>query len=366
MPSPAKDEAEEVSELLALFGHQTDVPRGMLLKFQVSKANREKADAERKAKEERQKLLEERMAEQHERIQKLRSATKDLDREATARLKAANRKNASRIKAEEKEWENLRQLKHNAMVKDVHARGSADFHNARVGEIEAKMLKDRRDKQQKEHHAFLEREKKRNAAKRSAINQQAGRVREEVEHAKKAAAEKLEHLKTSMANEAREAKSEWKKQFEQNEKERLARANANRQHAEEVRSRMRKNLENQKAHRLKEGDAMKVRNMAAINATRSADLERKRQMRKHEYGRRFASASEAEALQKSTFRRLYNLNGVLVDARSPEAIAHMTQRAKDAKTPLERAAAERELAAAQAAAAAAEEASKSRSWGFGW
>jgi chromosome segregation ATPase len=153
MPSPAKDEAEEVSELLALFGHQTDVPRGMLLKFQVSKANREKADAERKAKEERQKLLEERMAEQHERIQKLRSATKDLDREATARLKAANRKNASRIKAEEKEWENLRQLKHNAMVKDVHARGSADFHNARIGEIEAKMLKDRRDKQQKEKAA---------------------------------------------------------------------------------------------------------------------------------------------------------------------------------------------------------------------
>ena len=306
-----KDEASEVAELLDLFGHSTDVPRGMLLKFQVSRENRVKADRERQAKEDRQKLLEERHMEQQQRIERLRAKRGDLDREAVAKLHADNRKNAKRVKAEVQQWEQLRQIKQQQLVKKVRDKGSADFHNARVGEIEEKMLKDRRDKAQREHADFLRKERARNQAKAAALSQQAGRMRAEVDAANASANEKLTRMKTTLAGEAREAKREWKEQFERNEKERMDRAHANRKHAEDVRARAKANLEAQKNRRQNVGTAMAKKNANAINATRSADLDRKRQLRKNQYKKRFASTTEAAALQKSTFRRLYGLNGIL-------------------------------------------------------
>jgi len=314
-----KDEADELAELHSLFGHATDVPRGMLLRFQVSKENREKADRERQAKEDRQKLLEERQEEQRQRIERLRAKRGELDREAVAKHQANNRRQASRVKAEVQEWEAIRRQKQQQKVKKVQDRGSADFHNARVGALEEQMLKERRDKAQQEHAAFLEREKARNQAKRQALNQQAGRLREQVEHAKTATAEKLDRLKSSQAEAARQAKQQWKEQLERNEKERLGKAQANRRHAEEVRARARANMDAQKNRRLDEGTAMEKRNQAAINATRSADLQRKRQMRQQQYGRRFASSAEAAAMQKSTFRRLYGLNGIISDDKAQGA-----------------------------------------------
>ena len=52
----------ELDDLHALFGH-SDVPRGMFLKFQVSKHNRDIADKGRQEKEDRQRLLQERQEE---------------------------------------------------------------------------------------------------------------------------------------------------------------------------------------------------------------------------------------------------------------------------------------------------------------
>jgi len=336
--SPPKDEAAELDELRGLFGHSTDVPRGMLLKYQVSKANREKADNERKAKEERERLLQERAEEQHARIQALRIKTKDKDTEAVARHHANNRKQATQVKQAVKEWEQIRQLKQQQKVKKVQKAGSADFHNARVGEIEEKMLKDRRDKAQQEHAAFLAKERARNQAKRNALNQQASRMHGEVEAAKAAAAQKLNHMKTTQADAAREAKRQWKEQLARNEKERLDRAHANRKHAEDVRARARANMDAQKNRRMNAGSTMQRRNQSAINNTRQADLERKRNMRQQQYGRRFASSTEAAELQKSTFRKLYGLNGIVggdAAVGEGEAATNGASDPRDAATPLQ-------------------------------
>ena len=50
------EEKAEIDDLHALFGH-SDVPKGMFLKFEVSKMNRKIADKGREEKEERQRLL---------------------------------------------------------------------------------------------------------------------------------------------------------------------------------------------------------------------------------------------------------------------------------------------------------------------
>lgn len=125
-----KDENAELADLHALFGHSTDVPRGMLLKYQVSKANREKADREREDKEARQKKKDEVAREQKERIMALRAKRGELDREAVAKLHAENRRNAIEIKAQEQAWEEERRQKQQLLHQKVRNAGSADFHTA--------------------------------------------------------------------------------------------------------------------------------------------------------------------------------------------------------------------------------------------
>ena len=65
-------ERKEVDDLQALFGKTSEVPRGLFLKFEVSRANREIADREREAKEQRQALMEQRAEDQRRRIEQLR------------------------------------------------------------------------------------------------------------------------------------------------------------------------------------------------------------------------------------------------------------------------------------------------------
>ena len=147
MASPA--ERAELDDLHALFGH-SDVPRGMFVKFEVSKMNRKKADQGRHEKEERQRLLQERQEEQNQRIANLRKVRGERDQEAVARMQAEKHREAMRIKAAEQAWEAEVQRKRTELKRQVKERGSADFHNARLAEQEAKMLQERRDKSQHE------------------------------------------------------------------------------------------------------------------------------------------------------------------------------------------------------------------------
>ena len=119
------DEASEIEELRQLFGH-SEVPRGMFLKYQVSKQNREIADQGRQRKAELAQLMEERKQEQHRRIQNLRNKTKDLDTEAVARHKARNQQLAREVKQAEQAWERSVMQQRTELKRQVRNRGSAD------------------------------------------------------------------------------------------------------------------------------------------------------------------------------------------------------------------------------------------------
>ena len=98
------EERKEVEDLKAMFGH-SEVPRGLYIKYEVSRLNRLKADKCREEKEERQRLKEERAIEQKRRIDELREVRGERDREAIARLHEFNRQYATKLKQNEKQWE---------------------------------------------------------------------------------------------------------------------------------------------------------------------------------------------------------------------------------------------------------------------
>ena len=110
-----------------------------------------------------------------------------------------------------------------------------------------------------------------------------------------------------LANEAKEAKRAWREQFEKNEKHRLARARANRKHAEEVRQRAREAKHNQTNNRQSAGTKMQRKVDADAEKAKADLMNYKRNLRQQRYQSRFASTQEAELLQKSTFRKLYGL-----------------------------------------------------------
>ena len=143
------EERKEIDDLHSLFGH-SEVPRGMFLKFEVSRHNREIADRGRREKEQRQQLLEERREEQNRKIENLRNKWGQKDQDAVARLHANNRKNANRVKAEEAAWEQEVMAQRTALKQKVANRGSAGFHNARLAAEEEEMLRERRNQAQAE------------------------------------------------------------------------------------------------------------------------------------------------------------------------------------------------------------------------
>jgi hypothetical protein len=300
------EEVKEIDELHDLFGH-SNVPRGMFIKFEVSKANRAIADKARKDKEERQRLLEERAQEQKRRIEQLRQVRGERDREAVARHQQQNREAAQAIKEAEQAWEAQMQANQRTLKKQVRDRGSAQFHNARLAEQEAKMLQQRRDQAQAEYDAYKKQQQELRDRRMRERRNNAGKMREEVEHAHNGANQKLADLKGTLANEAKQDKREWKEQLKRNEEERLARARANRKHAEEVRQRARSNIEKQRKSRMEEGGAMKSKVDGDAIRARNQMMEQKRKLRQDRYKQRYASSSEAKLLEKSTFRKLYGL-----------------------------------------------------------
>ena len=301
-----KDEAEEVDELHALFGHTT-VPRGMFLKYQVAAQNREIADRARIEKEQRDQLLEERRVEQHERIQRLRNKTKDLDREAVARLHEKNRRNAEEVKAAEQKWERSIMQQKTELKREVHARGSADFHNARLAEQEAELDRKKREKATRDHQAYLKRMRDTHNARMQARTANARKVHEEVENANFGSQAKAKAMRGKLANEAKEAKRAWKEQLERNEQARLEQARANRKHAEDVRERARKAKEKQTNTRQTEGARMQRQVDADAHKAKTELMNYKKRLRQERYAQRYANKTEAELLEKSTFRRLYGL-----------------------------------------------------------
>ena len=301
-------ERKEVDDLQALFGKTSEVPRGLFLKFEVSRANREIADREREAKEQRQALMEQRAEDQRRRIEQLRQVRGERDRDAVNRLHARNRANAMHIKAQEQAWEENVLQQRNTLKKKVKDGGSADFHNARLADLEAKMLQDRRDKAQAEYdaHKKLAREtyEKRMADRRK----HAGDMRQSVEDAHSGANSKLAHMKGTQAGEARAMKNAWKRQFEENEQARLQRARDNRRHAEEVRARARQNMENQKNRRQKAGSRMQRQVDEDAERAKNELMAYKRKLRQQSYNHRYVGREDAEKLAQSTFRKLYSLS----------------------------------------------------------
>lgn len=316
MASP--DERKEIDDLHALFGH-SDVPRGMFLKFQVSKHNRDLADKGRQEKEERQRLLQERQEEQNERIRDLRKVRGERDRDAVARMQAEKHREANAIKAAEQVWEAEVQRKRTELKRQVKDRGSADFHNSRLAEQEAKMLADRRNKAQQEYDDYKKVQKATHQARMQERQNNAKRMHQDVEAAHTGANSKLANMKGSLATRAREDKAAWKEQLRKNEEARLQRARDNRKHAEDVRARARQNMENQRKTREAEGTRMQKQNDADVAKSKADLTAYKRKLREERYKSRYATTEEAKALEQSTFRKLYGavLNNAM--AKSPQS-----------------------------------------------
>ena len=171
------------------------MPRGMFLKYQVSKQNREIADQGRERKEELKRLMEERAEEQHARIQNLRAKTENNDREAVARHKEKNRQLAREVKQAEQAWERSVMQQRTELKKTVANRGSADFHNARLAEREAELDKARRDKASAEHQAYLKKMRETHQERMRTRTANANRTREQVEAANTGSVEKAKQMR---------------------------------------------------------------------------------------------------------------------------------------------------------------------------
>ena len=300
------DESDEIAELRALFGH-SEVPRGMFLKYQVSKQNREIADEGRARKQKLAELMEERKQEQHRRIQNLRNKTKDLDTEAVARHKARNKQLAQQVKQAEQDWERQVMQQRTELKRQVKDRGSADFHNARLAEKEAELDRQRREKATREHQAYLKKMRETHAERMHTRQTNASKTREQVEAANSGSIAAAKQMRQNLANEAKEAKRAWKEQLEKNEQARLERARANRKHAEEVRERARQNKLAQTNNRINAGNRMQREVDRAAAKAKEDLIAYKKSLREQRYKERFATDEEADLLKKSTFRRLYGL-----------------------------------------------------------
>jgi hypothetical protein len=302
------EEKAEIDELHDLFGH-SDVPRGMFLKFEVSRANRALADKGRREKEERQQLLEERAADQKRRIDELRAVRGERDTEAVARHQKNNRRLAQRVKAEEQQWEQQVMQQRTQLKKKVQDRGSADFHNARLAEQEAAMLAQRREQAQAEYDAYKQKQRETHQSRMRQRRDNAERMRESVEQGKGNANKKFQEIKGTLANQAKADKQAWKEQLARNEEARLERARANRKHAEDVRARARANMQAQQKRRQAQGNKMQSGLDANIERSKTELTNYKKRLRQERYASRYASTAEAKALEQSTFRKLYGLGG---------------------------------------------------------
>jgi hypothetical protein len=216
------EEKKEIDELHDLFGH-SNVPKGMFIKFEVSKANRAVADKAREEKEQRQRLLEKRAQEQKRRIEQLREQRGERDRDAVARHQKHNREVANQIKQAEQQWQQQVMLSQQELKRNVRDRGSADFHNARLAEKEAAMLKERRDRAQAEYEAYKTRQKADHQQRMQQKRGNAGKMRQQVEQAHSEAKKKHASIKGTLANQAREDKNAWKEQLKRNEQVRVLR-----------------------------------------------------------------------------------------------------------------------------------------------
>ena len=298
------EERKEIDDLHSLFGH-SDVPRGMFLKFEVAKHNRDIADKGRHDKEERQRLLEQRRIEQNQRTQQLRAKRGERDRDAVARMQAQKTADANAIKQAEQQWEQQVHAQRMELKRQVKDRGSADFHNARLGDLEAKMLQDRRDKAQAEYDAYKQKQRATHEVRMLERRNNASKMHKDVENAHAEASTKLKDMKGALANQARSDKQAWKEQLAKNEEARLDRARQNRKHAEDVRARARRNMENQRKTREQVGNRMQ-KQLDAENARAKAELTAyKKRLRVERYKQRYATTEEAKALEQSTFRKLY-------------------------------------------------------------
>ena len=300
------DESDEIAELRALFGH-SEVPRGMFLKYQVSKQNREIADEGRARKQKLAELMEERKQEQHRRIQNLRNKTKDLDTEAVARHKARNKQLAQQVKQAEQDWERQVMQQRTELKRQVKDRGSADFQQ-RAACREGGRARPAAEGEGDARAPGVSEEDARDACGAHAYTtdkrqQDAGQV----EAANTGSIAAAKQMRQNLANEAKEAKRAWKEQLEKNEQARLERARANRKHAEEVRERARQNKLAQTNNRINAGNRMQREVDRAAAKAKEDLIAYKKSLREQRYKERFATDEEADLLKKSTFRRLYGL-----------------------------------------------------------
>lgn len=253
-------------------------------------------------------MLEQRAQEQKRRIKKLQQARGERDREAVARHQERNRQLAARVKAEEQQWEDELMKQKTALKKQVHDRGSADFHNARLAQQEAAMLQARRDQAQKEYEAHKKLAKETQEQRMRERRGNAGKMRQSVEQAHSGANQKLSHIKGTQANEAREMKNAWREQHKKNEEARLQRARDNRKHAEQVRARARANMDAQRQRRQDVGQKMQRHVDAEAERAKTELMAYKRKLREERYKSRYVSGADAAKLEQSTFRKLYQLN----------------------------------------------------------
>jgi hypothetical protein len=300
------DEKKEIEDLKDLFGH-SEVPRGLFLKFEVSRHNRSIADKGRQEKEERQRLLEQRQEEQRRRTEQLRAVRGERDREAVARHQQRNREAAQEIKQAEAAWQQEVMRKRTELKQQVADRGTADFHNARLAEQEARMLQERRDQAQREYEEHKKLAQATYDQRMRERRAHAGKMREGVVNAHTGANKKLSHMTGTQANQARQMKSAWKQQLQQNRETDLAKARDNRKHAEEVRQRARANINKQRQRRQAEGKQMQQSVDADNERAKSELMAYKKKLRKERYNARYVSQEEAAKLVQSTFRKLYKL-----------------------------------------------------------
>ena len=305
------EDATEVMELKQLFAdgqHGTAVfPRGMVLRFQVARDNQERAAKERAAKERRAKLLEESRQEQFRRAQALRAKRGEKDTEAVARLKAQNAEAAAKVRKAREEWkrqaqENKATLQANSRGVQSENKGGYSSVDARLDAQEELLNTQKRDEAQR---AKAERKAQLDAAKarRMEKNQKtAAKVKKETKQGLKRAAGRRGQETFEKASGTRQAQADWQAEFQRNEAERLARANANRAHAAQIRANGRV-VKQQKLEEKRKAVREEMANDVLAQQAKSQQLENNLKSHDKLYAHRYVRADEVPDMLQSDFRR---------------------------------------------------------------
>ena len=300
------EEEAELAELQEMLGHRSEVPRGLYLKFVVSRENRAKADKARQERAERDAERDRQRQEIDARGDELRLRRGEKDQEAVARSQHKKWEEANKIREAERKWEEERQQAHDALMTKVKNRGSADFHNDRLAELEAGYDQAKRDEATAARNAYLRRAAEQNAENMARKQATAGRLRTEVEGAHANAKGKLNDLKRTQSDSTLQAKREWQEEHARNERARLKLAQENKTRIENVRRQARANREKQTRKRMEAARLERENDIVAVTEKKK-NLRNAQIVRGKVYGNRYVSKDEAEEMEQSSFRRLFGI-----------------------------------------------------------